>query len=52
MPAMDVKEAGKRGGASRARKLSAKERKEIARLGGLARWNKPRVARRPKDKGK
>jgi len=31
---------GQRGGRARARKLSEKRRKEIARQGGLARWNK------------
>ena len=31
---------GQRGGMARAKKLSVKRRKEIARQGGLARWNK------------
>lgn len=31
---------GKCGGKARAKKLSAKDRQEIARQGGKARWNK------------
>lgn len=31
---------GRRGGKVRAERLSKQERKEIARLGGLARWKK------------
>jgi hypothetical protein len=33
-------ELGQRGGTARAKSLSAKERKEIARRGGIARWKK------------
>ena len=33
---------GARGGKARAKKLSEQKRKEIARLGGLARWKKAR----------
>jgi hypothetical protein len=33
---------GKLGGKARSKKLSKKQRKEIARLGGLARWKKAR----------
>jgi hypothetical protein len=33
---------GQRGGKARGKKLSKQERKEIARLGGLARWKKAR----------
>jgi general stress protein YciG len=31
---------GRRGGKARGKKLSKEKRKEIARLGGLARWKK------------
>jgi hypothetical protein len=31
---------GKRGGKARSKKLSRKQRKDIARLGGFARWKK------------
>jgi hypothetical protein len=31
---------GRRGGKTRAKKLSKQRREEIARLGGLARWKK------------
>jgi general stress protein YciG len=34
---MDTKEAGRRGGKSRAKKLSKERRSEIARMGGKAR---------------
>lgn len=34
------RKGGKRGGKARAKKLSAKDRQEIARQGGLARWEK------------
>jgi len=33
---------GKLGGKARSKKLSKKQREEIARLGGLARWKKAR----------
>jgi len=36
---------GKLGGKARSKTLSKKQRKEIARLGGLARWKKARRKR-------
>ena len=35
-------ELGRRGGKARGQKLSKQQRKEIARKGGLARWEKAR----------
>jgi hypothetical protein len=37
---MDVREMGRRGGKARARKLTAKQRSEIARKAVQARWKK------------
>lgn len=37
------RDIGKRGGAGRARKLSARRRSEIARLAARARWAKKKV---------
>ena len=34
---------GRRGGKARGKKLSKQRRREIARLGGLARWKKGRL---------
>jgi len=39
---MDVKEMARLGGKARAKKLTAKERSEIARKAVLARWRKRR----------
>jgi hypothetical protein len=37
---MDVKDAGRRGGERRAKALTPKQRKDIARKAALARWRK------------
>lgn len=39
---------GRRGGKARARKLTAKQRSEIARKGARARWKKWRARQKPK----
>ena len=48
--ALDVTEAGQRGGRARARKLTAKERSDIARAAALKPWRKRRKATRRKLK--
>jgi hypothetical protein len=48
---MDQREFAAMGGRARAKKLTPEQRKEIARLGGLAVRGKPRK-RRKKKKGK
>ena len=40
-PATPAAELGKLGGAARARKLTAEQRREIARKGAASRWKKP-----------
>ena len=43
---MDSKVMGRLGGLKRAKRLTAKRRKEIARGAALARWHKPKARKR------
>ncbi len=45
---MNVREMGRRGGKARARKLTAKQRSEIARKAVRARWKKWRARQKQK----
>jgi len=43
-----LKEIGRKGGTKRGKTLTPEQRTEIARMGGVARWQKTKRAKKPR----